>query len=143
MSAIGLFDVLGEIGKKNYFIWEQLTEQEQKQFHPFVLLQWMKKSNVNPILLQRFNQQFFSLTKDQQLMVLATATSNKRYNWTWKKPTKEDKLAPEALTAVQECYGIDRSTARSVMSVLTDHEVAEILSEYGDSSSKKTSKKRT
>lgn len=150
-TSLGIFDVLNEVGRKNYFIWDQLTEVEQKTFHPLVLLKWMLFSGVSPIKLQEINHNFFNLSKPDQMVLLATAPRlSSNYKWKWCK--NESKTADDrAITAIQSQYQVSGSTARSVLSLFSPEEIEELVQqEYGNttastksSSSKKTGKKGT
>jgi len=139
MSELNVFQVLTELEKKNYFIWEQLTESEQKQFHPLVLMKWMLGSGVAPIRLQRVNLNLFSLSKQQQFLKLATAGTNKSRQWKWvaKKP-----IADEALKAIQFVYDTNARGAESALALFSPEELEETIKEYRDSTDKKETKKR-
>lgn len=140
MSDLTVFQVLNEIEKKNYFLWEQLNESEQKQFHPLVLMKWMLYSGVSPIALQRVNLNLFSLTKDQQFLKLATAGQKKSRKWQWmqKKAVGDD----DVLKAIQYVYDTNSRQAEQTLTLLTPTELEQVVQEYRDSTPKKETKKR-
>jgi hypothetical protein len=139
MSDLTIFQILNEIEKKNYFLWEQLNESEQKQFHPLVLMKWMLYSGVSPIALQRVNHNLFALTKDQQFLKLATVGQKKSRKWEWvaKKPVIE-----EQLKAIQYVYDTNSRQAEQTLDLLTPAELEQVIQEYRDSTPKKETKKR-
>lgn len=140
MSDLTVFQVLSEIEKKNYFLWEQLTEGEQKQFHPLVLMKWMLYSGTPSIALQRVNLNLFNLSKDQQFLKLATAGQQKSRKWVWtaKKPGNE-----EQLKAIQFVYDTNSRQAEQTLNLLTPTELEQVVQEYRDNSTpKKETKKR-
>jgi hypothetical protein len=142
--TITLFNVLDEIGKKNYDIPSVLTEDEMKKFHPFVLLQWMKGSKgISYDRLQAVNKGFFSLPSSVQMTLLATVSPKPgRYRWQWSGKKKEgDESGAQIVDAIQSLYDLDRSTARSVVELFSEEEQAELIEQYGDSSGTGTSKK--
>ena len=141
MSELSVFQVLSELEKKNYFLWEQLTEAEQKQFHPLVLMKWMNSSGVSPERLQRVNYRLFSLTKQQQFLKLATAGMKKSRKWQW-TTTKKDQDETEALKAIQFVYDTNIRQAQQTIEFLTTEELDEILQEYRDSTDTKEKAKR-
>jgi hypothetical protein len=140
MSELTIFQVLTELEKKNYFLWEQMTESEQKQFHPLVLMMWMLGSGVSSVRLQQVNLNLFSLSKSQQFLKLATAGVNKSRQWKWvaKKPVDTN----EALKAIQFVYDTNARGAESALALFSPDELAEIIKEYRDSIDKKETKKR-
>lgn len=139
MSDLTVFQVLSEIEKKNYFLWEQLNESERKQFHPLVLMKWMLYSGVAPIALQRVNLNLFNLSKDQQFLKLATAGQQKSRKWQWlQKKAGND----EALKAIQYVYDTNSRQAEQTLNLLTPTELEQVVQEYRDSTSTKETKKR-
>jgi hypothetical protein len=144
MSEPTLFDVLGEIGQKNYRIPDILTDDELKKFPPFVLLQWMKGSELSVSRLQAVNHQFFSHDPSTQMRLLATipgSPSKKRWKWVGKKQTDSDQ---QLIDAIQSIHQVDRNTAISVVDLLSVDEQVELLSAYGsgDNGTKSTKPKR-
>ncbi len=140
MSDLTVFQVLNELEKKNYFLWEQLTESEQKQFHPLVLMKWMMASGVSPVRLQRVNLNLFSLTKQQQFLKLATAGQNKSRKWQWNQKKTDDNS--EALKAIQFVYDTNSRQAEQTLNLLTPEQLEQVVQEYRDSTDKKETKKR-
>lgn len=140
MADLTIFQVLNELEKKNYFLWEQLNETEQKQFHPLVLSKWMSGSGVSPTRLQEVNLNLFSLSKDQQFLKLATVGQQKSRKWTWeaKKPSTDD----EALKAIQFVYDINARGAEQALALFSPEELVDLIKEYRDSTDKKETKKR-
>lgn len=142
-SKLSLFDVLGEIGRKNYFTWDGLTEEERKQFNPVVLLKWMSSSGLDPIRLQRLNTAFFSCDKQLQMVLLSTVSTNpKEYRWSWNRSKVGGNEDHNGITAIQECYQVTRSTARSLLDMFTPEELEQLVTEYVDLDSSKTSGKK-
>ena len=143
MAELTVFQVLDEIERKNYFLWDQLTEDEQKQFHPLVLMQWMGTSGSSPIRLQRVNFHLFNLSKSQQFLKLATAGQQQQRSWKWAakkaKPANE-----EQLKAIAYLYDINTRCAQQALPLFSEQELAELLEEYRRDSSdtKETKKKR-
>lgn len=140
MADLTVFQVLDQLESKNYFLWEQLNEREQKQFHPLVLMKWMLASGVSPIKLQQVNLNLFSLPKSSQFLKLATAGQQKQRRWKWiaKKPPSDD----EALKAIQFVYDTNTRQAEQTILLLSPEDIDEIIKEYRDSTPKKETKAR-
>ena len=131
---------LVEIGKKNYSV------GPENRIHPFVLLQWMKHSKLDPIRLQKINYNFFSHSPDIQYMLLHTVTEEPTsVRWTWQKTSEESKQVAEnyekIVNKVIDYYNVDRSTAKSIVDDgLIDLEF--LLTVKDDSGTPGTSKKK-
>ena len=142
MADLTIFQVLTELEKKNYFLWEQLNESEQKQFHPLVLMKWMSGSGVPPTRLQNVNLNLFTLSKAQQFLKLATVGQQKARKWSW-EAKKADATGDEALKAIQFVYDTNLRQAQQTLALLTPSELDEIVKEYRDSTdTKEKAKKR-
>jgi hypothetical protein len=143
MSTIGLFDVLREVGKKNYFIWDELTVDQRRAFHPYVLIQWMRGSSIPIERLQSVNQYFFELPLELQFRLLATVSPRpSSYHWKWTSP-KADPESEQMIDAVQSYLQLDRSTARAAIEFMDDEALTEIKETNGNTEQKRTRKKGT
>lgn len=139
MADLTLFQVLDEIERKNYFIWDQLNASERKQFYPVVLLKWMAGSGVDPCKLQRINTHFFAKPPKDQFLLLATAGAqgNKRWKWVAKKASPVEK----ELAAIQYVYNTNLRQAQQTIPLLSTQELEDVVKEYNDSLDKKETKK--
>lgn len=143
MSTIKLFDVLREVGLKNYFVWDSLTPEERRSFHPFVLIQWMRGSSIPIDRLQRVNEYFFDLPLELQFRLLGTVSPQpKSYRWEWTSP-KADAAGEQFVDAVQSYLQLDRSSARAAIEFLSEDALTEIKENNGNTEQKRTGKKGT
>lgn len=142
MPDLTVFQVLDQIEKKNYFLWSQLNESEQKQFHPLVLMKWMLASGVPATQLQPVNLNLFALPKEHQFLKLATAGTQTGRRWKWIQ--KKTDSSGEVLKAIQFVYDTNSRQAEQSIELFTDKELEEILTEYRGyiTDTKKESKKR-
>lgn len=141
MAAIGLFDVLREVGLKNYFVWDSLTPEQRRAFHPFVLIQWMRGSAVPIDRLQRVNEYFFDLPLELQFRLLGTASPQpKTYRWAWTSP-KVSAESEQLVDAVQSYLQLDRSSARAAVEFLSEDALTEIKENNGNTEQKFPGKK--
>jgi alpha-mannosidase len=133
VNEITLFQVLDQLHQKNYDIHRALTPSEQKKFVPIVLMKWMFYSgSSDPIALQNVNRYVFTTPAEQQLSLLASAGRGSRAKsprWKWKAAaTKKGSVAKEtAVMAVMAHYNITHSTAQSVLPLLSDEELCELV----------------
>jgi len=86
--ALDIFTLLEQIDRKNYHIWDSLTEEQRKEFSPLITMRWMAGCTdpaqivfLNDII----NLSVFSLGDHKEfLLKLLTVCSNgktKRYQW--------------------------------------------------------------
>lgn len=139
--TLAIFDVLSHLNEKNYFLYEQLNAEEQKSFHPLVLLKWMFASGMDPIKLQKANFHLFDQSKSQQFLTLATVgdKKNRRWQWAQKKGASDE---DEVLKAIQYVYKIDSKTAIQTQSIFSQSELDEIIKEYRDDLKASTKEKK-
>lgn len=126
---LDIFSVLGKIDKGQFDIWKSLSEEEQKEISPFIIMKWMTGTNDQRqvLFLNEFvNQYVFSLGKEKELLMklltVASSKSFKRYFWlgTKKQSTKKTK----SLEIVKQFY---RYSDREVNNVIGLLDVADII----------------
>ena len=87
--ALDVFQLLGQIDKKDYDIWDRLTDEQKKELSPLVVMRWMA-GTTEPIQLiflnEIVNTSVFQLgdAHKEFLLKLLTVCSNgkqKRYSW--------------------------------------------------------------
>lgn len=118
---VDIFKVLGNINSKDREYFSELTEDQQKSLHPFVLMRWMSgvKDPLQIMLLNEFvNPYVFSLANHKRLMMdLLTACSPgkfRRYNW-MKSNKQKTSNTPLSLAIVKEMFTYStREALRSI-----------------------------
>ena len=118
---IDIFKVLGHINNKDREYFKELSEDQQKSLHPYVLMRWMSgvKDPLQLILLNEFtNPYVFSLANHKELLMdtlLVCAPGGfRRYSWAKGKKQKTSKT-PIALEVVKQTFNYSsREALRSI-----------------------------
>lgn len=145
MAENSLFDVLKQIGRKDHFLHSKLTQKEQQQFNPVMLLKWGIGSKLPILNQQEVNNHFFQQPAYLQYALLATIPTPKtNVFWKWREAPKQPQHQ-DAVRAIQIAYDLDASTAKSVIPLFTECELVDLIETYGDTSDDKpkTSKKKS
>ena len=159
---LDLFKTLSQISKKNITYYDSLTEQEIKEFVPFVIQRWLSgTTNKQQIYLlnEIVNQHIFNLGtqyKDLLFYLLSIACSGKTQKYSWNKlPTKSQTSKPTSLGIVCEYYKYSYKEGKEALALLThedviwcgeqlgkqDEEITKVYKEWGIKNVKKTNDK--
>lgn len=112
MSAreFDLFAFLGKLNRRDLLAYSNLTPEEQKSVHPFVIMRWLTGTGdqAQIVRLNEFaNKYMFSLGTEKELLfkLLAAACTGKtqRVNWLKGPGSKSEKLAIEAIKTQYAC----------------------------------------
>lgn len=134
--ALDIFWLLDKIDKKDYHIWETLTEEQRKEFSPLVTMRWMTGTS-DPMQLLFLNEivnlSVFSLPEHKEfLLKLLTVCSNgksKRYQWiNYKTGTKKPKKAVQLLA---EHLNVSEKEAEDSLRLFNAEEVLEVAEQHG------------
>jgi hypothetical protein len=130
--ALDIFMLLGELDKKNYYIWDALSEDQQKEFSALVTMRWMAGTTDQRQLImlnEIVNTSVFSLPDRRELMMklLAVCSSGdkKRYSWINYKlsSAKKNKMA---IQLISEHYGMSIKDAEDTLRLFSADEIMEL-----------------
>lgn len=135
--ALNIFDALNKISVKQRGYYESLSEEQQKEFLPIVLMRWLSCTHdarqvyfINEIV----NPFVFSLHKHKQLlaqlMTVSTSGSSQRYNW-MKAKLKKTSGTPNIVNLVKEYYGYSTRRAVEVLPLLRDSDILGYAEDLG------------
>lgn len=105
--ALDIFFLLGEIDRKNYSIWDSLTEDQRKEFSPLVTMRWMSGTTDQRQLVflnEIVNTSIFNLGDHKELLLklltICTSSNKQRYSWINYKSSgsKKNKLSVELIS---------------------------------------------
>lgn len=136
--ALDVFTLLDQIDKKNYYIWDSLTEEQRKEFSPLIVMRWMAGCTdpaqivfLNDIV----NVSVFSLGSNHKefLLKLLTVCSNgktKRYNWVNYKLGGSKKMK-KAVELISTHYRLGPKEAEDTRRLFNDEELLELAEAQG------------
>lgn len=132
-----IFEVLGNINKKNEDYLTEMTDEQQKAVQPVLLQRWMSGTDSARqiyLLNEVANPYMFSLYKHKQLLwqllTVCAPGSFKRYTWMGQKSAKHGKM-PVSTKTVCEYYKYSEKHARDALLVLTVEQVMELAQHMG------------
>lgn len=134
---LDVFQVLGQIDKKQHLFYSKLSEEEQKAFHPLVVMRWM--SGVNQarqiiFLNELVNPFVFSLASHKDLLfkLMTICASGKQFKYQWNKAASK-KTGKFALSTqvVKTYFKYTPSQAREALSLLSNEDIISMAEQLG------------
>jgi hypothetical protein len=134
--SFDLFDGLGQLGQRNMRWFDELSDEDKKGAHPFVLGRWMTGTSDQAQLVRLntfFNPYCFSLGQEKALLfkLLAAAATgrNRRYNWIKAPGAKSStKLKVEA---IEQYYDVTTREANLYADQVSAEDVLEMAELLG------------
>lgn len=150
---LDIFQVLDKLNRKDREYFTSLSEDDQKQIQPFVLMRWLTGGkDVGVVMVNEvINPYAFDLTKHKQLLwyLLTVCTEGKAARVRWiKGPSKKSTGMTNSVKVVMEATGYSMSHAVDAAHVLHPADIIEMAEGLGWSSDeiakvKKEQKART
>ena len=135
--ALDIFQLLGEIDRKKFDLWDKLTEEQRKEFSPLITMRWMAgtTSQQQIILLNEIiNVAVFNLPEHKELMLklmtVCSDGSQKRYAWNDYKMAKGSKKKT-AVDLIASHYNLSSKEAEDSLRLFTSEEILELGEMYG------------
>lgn len=137
--ALDIFTLLEQVDRKNYHIWDSLTEDQRKEFSPLIALRWMAGC-TDPVQIIFLNELInptvftFGPEKKELLLKLLTVCSNgkpKRYQWINYKLGGSSKKMKKAVELVMNHYRLSPKEAEDSRRLFSDDEILALAEEQG------------
>lgn len=134
---LDIFRVLAAADGKQDDFYEKLTDEERKEFQPFLVTRWMSGTyDAGQIMMinEFSNPYSFSLTSHKQLLwqLLTVCSSGRKQRYTWNKlPAKRESGKPNAIKAIRQQFKYSTKEAVDALDILTRDEVIEIAEQLG------------
>lgn len=124
---IDIFKVLNKINTKQFRFYDELTDEELKSVHPYVLMKWMggTQDPQQILVLNHFaNPYIFPLAKHKELLlevlVACSPGTNRRYKWV--KQKKSSSL-PSTINVIRRFFGYSTSKSIDVLPLLQNEDI--------------------
>lgn len=134
--SLDIFSLLSRISEKNVEYFDKLTEQEAREFQPFVVMRWMTGTNdarqvyfVNELV----NRYVFDF-RDKRLlyMLLTIASSGQPQRYRWKKPaSRKSASLSTAVDVIKKYYDYTSKEATDVLGILTNDQIMSHAEDLG------------
>lgn len=135
--ALDIFMLLDEIDRKNYKLWDSLSEEQKKEFSALVTMRWMSGTTDQRQIIflnEVVNLAVFNLPEHKELLlkllIVCSSGSKKRYNWINYKTggTKKNKKSVELIA---EHYCMSLREAEDTMRLFSTEEIMELGESHG------------
>jgi hypothetical protein len=137
VRSLDIFTLLDQVDRKNYSIWDSLTDEQKKEFSPLVTLRWMAGCTdpVQLIFLNEIvNPTVFNMGEHKEfLLKLLTVCSNgkpKRYQWINYKLGGSKKMK-KSVELVMNHYRLSPKEAEDTRRLFSDEEILELAEAQG------------
>ena len=136
--TLDIFSLLDQIDRKNYHIWESLTEEQRKEFSPLIVMRWMMGC-TDPYQLIMLNEivnpVVFTMGEDKKefLLKLLAVCSNgtpKRYQWINYKVGGSKKLK-KSVELIATHYRLGPKEAEDTRRLFNESELVELAEAEG------------
>lgn len=130
--ALDIFMLLGEIDKKNYNLWDSLSEEQKKEFSPLVTMRWMAGTTDQRQIIflnEVVNLAVFNISNHAELMMklltVCSSGAKKRYTWINYKMSSAKKNK-KAVELIAEHYQMSLKEAEDTARLFSPEEIMEL-----------------
>jgi hypothetical protein len=135
--ALDIFMLLGEIDKKNYKLWDSLSDDQKKEFSPLVTMRWMAGTTDQRQIIflnEVVNLAVFSLPEHKELflklLTVCSSGDKKRYTWINYK-TGGTKKSKKSVELIAEHYHMSLKEAEDTARLFSGDEIMELGEAHG------------
>ena len=135
--ALDVFWLLGEIDRKNYNVWDSLSEVQQKEFAPLVVMRWMAGTTDQRQLIflnEVVNTTIFNLGSHKELLLkmltVCSSGDTKRYSWVNYKVGGSKKTSKK-VELIAEHYKVSINEAEDILPLLGNDDIMELCEIHG------------
>lgn len=132
VRALDIFTLLGEVDRKNYGLWDSLSEDQKKEFSALVTMRWMAGTTDQRQIIflnEVVNTSLFNIGEHKELLLklltVCSSGSTKRYSWINYKlsGSKKNKMSVEL---VAEHYNMSTKEAEDAVRLFSPDELMEL-----------------
>jgi len=131
--TLDIFQLLSEIDRKNYSLWDSLSDEQKKEFSPLVTMRWMAGTTDQRQLIflnEIVNTSVFDIGDHKELLLklltVCSSGSHQRYSWINYRLSGTSKKSKLSTSLVAEHYRLSMKEAEDVVKLLSPAEIVEI-----------------
>jgi muramidase (phage lysozyme) len=134
---LDIFEVLNNISSNNFEYLNTLTDDQLKEFRPFLIQQWLKGATTNKdyhiLLTNEFcNQYIFKLSKHPKLLYKLFCVANgfnaKTY---YKFRTKYEDKKPLSNLIISTIYAYSKQHTHDVINLFSKNDIIDMATQLG------------
>jgi hypothetical protein len=131
--TLDIFNLLSEIDRKNYDLWDTLSENQRKEFSALVTMRWMAGTTDQRQLIflnEIVNTSVFNIGEHKEfllkLLTVCASGEKKRYNWINYKLGNGSKKTKLSIGLIMTHYRLSAKEAEDVVKLLSPVELMEL-----------------
>jgi hypothetical protein len=136
--ALDIFQLLGEIDSKKYETWDNLTDEQKKEFSSLVTMRWMAGTTDERQIIflnEIVNLAVFNLGDHKELLLklltVCSSGSKKRYQWVNYKLGGSSKKSKRAVQLIADHYRCSLREAEDTLQLFSPAELMELGEAHG------------
>lgn len=135
-KKLDIFRVLKALDDKDISFFSSLSDEEKKEFQPFLVARWLSGTYSKQqlyLINELVNQYLFSFSKHKELLwyLLTICTTGKPQRYTWNKNTTKGSSYPFAVNVIKQFYGYSSKDAERNINVLQPSVIIEMAENMG------------
>lgn len=130
--ALDIFTLLGEIDRKNYGLWDTLSEEQKKEFSALVAMRWMAGTTDQRQIIflnEIVNTAVFNIGDHKELLLklltVCASGGKRRYTWINFKVGGSKKIK-RSVELVAEHYHMSNKEAEDTARLFSPQELMEL-----------------
>ena len=137
-DKLDIFEVLQKINNHDVNFFDNLTDEQNKQIHPFVVQRWLSGTD-NPLQISLINDhsnaQVFNTSHTNRLLawyvlIACTIRGKQRYKWI-KPPSKTTTGKSASIKVLKQAYNYSDTQGASAIQLLSVDDLCEIAEDLG------------
>lgn len=133
---LDIFAVLKSIDSGNYFLYDQLTDEERKEVAPFVIQRWLTGTSDREQILRvnsLVNTFAFALGKHPALLtkLMSVAATKRVKRYQWQKGLSTGSSKSKIIEIISKYYDCSSKDASQMVSLLSAEDIMAIAVELG------------
>lgn len=135
-NKVNIFDVLNKLSEKDSSFYDQLSDEQKKSVHPYVVMKWLTgTSNAKQVFFvnELVNTKVFAFSRHPkllyQLMTVCTSGNKSRYYWN-KGPTKSSG-SDQAIEVIRQYFNYSTTHAKQALPLLNSEQIIDYAHQLG------------